>query len=444
MVAAWVWFNFVPDTVHWARYAGRNQVVLASSGAYKHRFIMTKQESSVVRVGNGREFLAMPGPTTIPDRVLSAMHRPAIDIYSGELIDITMSCLEDIRRVFRSDGHTYIYAANGHGAWEAALTNCLCKGDRIVVADCGMFAAMWGEMAQKLGLDPEILQGPIDRAFDPDALEERLRADTCQEIKAVLIVQVDTASGAMNDIAAIRKAIDNAGHDALLMVDVIASLACVPFEMDEWGVDVAVGGSQKGLMTPPGLGFVAAGERALSSHQTADLVTRYWDWTFREGKVHYMKHCGTAPEHLLFGLREALDMLAEEGLGAVHDRHRLLADTVRTAVSRWSEDGPLSFNVREPDHRSNSITTVLTGDQEPGGLLEFCRDRCGVVVGIGIGPDLSDKAFRIAHMGHVNAPMILGTLSSMEVALTALGIPHGSGGVSAASAQLGKVLGADQ
>jgi alanine-glyoxylate transaminase/serine-glyoxylate transaminase/serine-pyruvate transaminase len=280
-------------------------------------------------LSNGREFLSIPGPTTVPDEVLAAMHRPAIDIYAGSLIDLTASLLKDLSRIFRTDGHSYIYAANGHGAWEAALTNVVSRGDTVLVCESGRFAVGWGEMADMLGVTVEALPGDWRRAVDPAALEARLRADTGGEIKAVMVVQIDTASGAFNDILAIRKAIDAAGHGALLMVDTIASLGCVPFEMDQWGVDVAVAGAQKGLMMAPGLSFVAAGPKAKRAHEAAGLRTLYWDWTFRDGDEHYQKYCGTAPEHMLFGLRKSLDMLLEEGLENAHTRHRVLAEAVR-------------------------------------------------------------------------------------------------------------------
>ena len=219
-------------------------------------------------VRNGREFLSIPGPTTVPDEVLNAMHRPAIEIYSGALVDITETCLADLGRIFRTDGSTYIYAANGHGAWEAALVNVLSRGDKVLILASGRFAVGWGEMAGMLELEVDTLPGDWRHAVDPAALEARLREDAAGEIKAVLVVQVDTASGVVNDIPAIRKAMDAAGHGALLMVDTIASLGTMPFEMDGWGVDVSVTGSQKGLMTPPGLGFVAAGKRAAARIRT--------------------------------------------------------------------------------------------------------------------------------------------------------------------------------
>jgi alanine-glyoxylate transaminase/serine-glyoxylate transaminase/serine-pyruvate transaminase len=388
-------------------------------------------------VRNGREFLSIPGPTTVPDDVLSAMHHPAIDIYSGPLEGITLSLLDDLRRIFRTKGRTYIYIANGHGAWEAALSNTLSRGDKILVLQSGQFATSWGDMAKMSGIEVEVLPGDWRRAVDPAALEARLRADKGHEIKAVLVVQIDTASSVVNDIPALRRAITAAGHPALYMVDAIASLATMPFEMDDWGVDLAVTGSQKGLMTPPGLSFVAAGARAVAAHQQAGLRTAYWDWTARESDIHYKKYCGTPPEHMLFGLRKAFDMLFEEGLENVIERHRLLAEAVRRAAAAWAVGGALEFNITEPAERSNSVTTLLFNDgRDPMPLRDYCQQKIGVVVGVGIGA-LGGKALRIAHMGHVNAPMILGTLGGFETGLIALGIPHGQGGLRAATEWLG-------
>ena len=380
----------------------------------------------------GRDFLALPGPTTVPDEVLQAMHRPAVDIYGEELTAVTDSCLADLKRVFRTEsGRTYIYIANGHGAWEAALSNVLSRGDKVLVLESGRFAVGWGEMAEALGIEVEVLAEERQRAVSPDALERRLRADQAGEIKAILVVQVDTASGVANDIPALAKAIDVSGHGALLMVDVIASLGSMPFEMDEWGVDIAVAGAQKGLMMTPGLSFIAANESALAAHADAGLRTRYWDWTVREGDLHYMKYCGTPPVHLLFGLRKSLDMLFEEGLENAFRRHALLAGATRAAVARWCEAGTLAFNIPEPAERSPTVTTILLDDPHLSRLLDWSWEVCNVSLGIGLGP-LSGHAFRIAHMGYVNAPMMLGTLGAIETGLSALDIPHGKGGVSAA------------
>jgi len=393
----------------------------------------------VVRAG--REFLAIPGPTTMPDEVLQAMHRPAIDIYAGSLIALTDRLLADLRWIFRTRGRTYIYIANGHGAWEAALTNVLSRGDRILVLESGRFALGWGDMAAKLGVEVEVLPGDYRRAVRPRAVEKRLRRDMktdgTRRFKAVLAVQIDTASGVVNDLAAIGKAIGAAGHDALYMVDAVASLACMPFEMDAWGIDVAMSGSQKGLMTPPGLSFVAAGKRARAAHERADLRTGYWDWTAREGKIHYQKYAGTAPEHLMFGLAKAFDMIRAEGLDNIFRRHRLLAEAVRRAVAVWARGKAFDFNITAPAERSDTVTTVrMAGGRDARRLREYCNTKCGVVLGQGLG-EMSGQAFRIAHMGHINAPMVLGTLGVVECALEALRIPHRKGGVQAAIDWLG-------
>jgi alanine-glyoxylate transaminase / serine-glyoxylate transaminase / serine-pyruvate transaminase len=388
-------------------------------------------------VAAGRQFLSIPGPTNVPDEVLRAMHRPAVDIYSGPLLALTETLLGDLSRLFRTAGRSYIFIANGHGAWEASLTNLLSRGDKILVLESGRFAVGWGEAAGRLGVTVETLAGDWRRAVQPDEVEARLRADAKGEIKAVLVAQIDTASGVGNDIAAIAQAVKAARHDALLMVDTVASLGCVPFEMDAWGVDVAVAGSQKGLMTPPGLGFVAINARARRIHETADLRTPYWDFTAREGEEHYQKYAGTPPEHLLFGLRAAVDMLFAEGLDNVFRRHRLLAEATRRAVAKWSEGQALAFNITEPSERSDTVTTVLMPEgKDPQALRRYCEEKCGVVLGTGIGA-LSGRAFRLAHMGHVNAPMLLGTLGVVEVGLKALDIPHGAGGTEAAIAWLG-------
>ena len=391
-------------------------------------------------VRSGREFLSIPGPTTIPDAVLAAMQRPAVDIYSGPLVALTDSLLADMSKIFRTAGRSYIYIANGHGAWEAALTNVLSRGDKVLVLESGRFAIGWGEAAAMLGCEVEVLPGDFRRAVRPEAVEARLKADAKGEIKAILVTQIDTASGVVNDIAAIGQAIRAAGHDALLLVDAVASLACMPFEMDAWGVDVAMSGSQKGLMTPHGLGFAAAGARARQAHKTANLRSPYWDWTKRDGEVHYQKYAGTPPEHLLFALRAALDMLFEEGLDHVFTRHRLLAEATRRAVGTWAEGQAIAFNISEAEERADTVTAVITRNGESAQpLVDYCREKCGVVLGRALGAS-EGKGFRIAHMGHVNAPMMFGTLSVIEMALGALGIPHGKGGIQAAVEYLAKAV----
>jgi alanine-glyoxylate transaminase/serine-glyoxylate transaminase/serine-pyruvate transaminase len=394
----------------------------------------------VVRAG--REFLAIPGPTNMPDEVLRAMHRPALDIYSNQMVELTDSLLRDLSKLFATKGHSYIHIANGHGAWESALSNVLSRGDKVLVLESGRFAIGWGNAAAAMGADVEVLKGDWRRSIRPTEVEARLRLDTDHQIKAILAVQVDTASGAFNDIEAIGKAIKAAGHPALFMVDAVASLGCMPFEMDAWGIDVAMSGSQKGLMTPPGLGFVAANDRAREVHKTANLRTPYWDWSERDGPEHYRKYAGTAPVHLLFALRQAIDMLYDEQLENVFLRHRLLGEAVRRAVDVWSEGQALGFNITEPSERSDTVTTVMMSNgYDPTALHDYCKQKCGVVLGVGIG-ELAGQAFRIAHMGHINAPMILGTLGVIEVGLNALDIPHGKGGTEAAIQWLGESVSA--
>ena len=390
----------------------------------------------------GREILALPGPTNMPDEVLQAMHRPALDIYSREMIDLSDGLHRDLSNLFATKSKSYIYIANGHGAWEGALSNVLSRGDKVLVLESGRFAVGWGHAAKLMGAEVEILKGDWRRAVRPDEVEARLRKDKAHEIKAILVAQVDTASGVFNDIEAIGKAIRAAGHPALYMVDAVASLGCMPFEMDAWGIDVAMSGSQKGLMTPPGLGFVSASDRAHAVHKNANMRMPYWDWTAREGTEPYRRYAGTAPVPLLFALRKAIDMLLDAGLEPVFLRHRLLAESVRRAVAVWAEGQVLGFNIDEPSERSDTVTTVtVAAGHDPQKLQRYCTDKCGVVLGTGIG-DLQGKAFRIAHMGHINAAMILGTLGVVEVGLNALDMPHGKGGMEAAVSYLGETVAA--
>jgi alanine-glyoxylate transaminase/serine-glyoxylate transaminase/serine-pyruvate transaminase len=381
----------------------------------------------------GREFLAIPGPTNIPDEVLRAMHRPAVDIYTPSLIALTERLQRDLGRLFGTAARPYIYIANGHGAWEAALTNVLSKGDKVLGLESGKFAVDWADAARRLGAEVEVIAGDWRHAVRAEQVEARLRADKGRTFKAVLAVQIDTSTGVVNDIAAIGEAIRAVGHDALFMVDTVASLGCVPFQMDAWRVDLAMAGSQKGLMSPPGLSFVAAGNRAREAHRTAGLRTPYWDWAVRDGESHYQKYSGTPPMQLLFALRQALDMLFDEGLDDVYLRHRLLAETVRRAVAVWQKGKAFEFNIVEPAERSDTVTGVLAAEGfDPGALQAYCNAKCGVVLGRGLGK-MQGRAFRIAHMGHVNAPMMLGTIAVIEMGLRALGVAHGQGGIQAAT-----------
>ena len=383
-------------------------------------------------VRTGREFLSIPGPTNIPDRVLSAMHQPAIDIHRKDFPGRTDALLANLQKTFKTEGRTFIYIANGHGSWEAALSNVCNRGDKILVLESGLFANGWGEFGRSLGLEIDILSGSWRKSVDPAAVEKRLKEDINHDIKGILMVQVDTASSICNDVKAVGKAIKEVGHPALFMVDTIASLGTMEFEMDAWGVDLAVAAAQKGLMSPPGLSFNAAGPRAMEAHQTANLKTAYWDWTARMGDAHYLKYAGTPPEHLLFALEQSFEILNEETLEKATLRHDLLAGACWAAVDKWSEGGVLEFNVPNAAERATGVTTILFNKgYKPAPLLEYCNEKCGVVIGIGIGA-LDGLAMRIAHMGFVNAPMLLGTLGAIEMGLQALEIPHGDGGTDAA------------
>lgn len=376
----------------------------------------------------GRNFLMTPGPTNIPERVIRAMQRSAVDLGSPAFLDMCRSLMADLKPVFCTQGDVCIYAANGHGAWEAALVNVLSPGDHVLVQEAGHFTRNWSTMATHHGAVIEKLPGDWRYAIDPNVLEERLRADTKGAFKAVLTVHTDTATGITSDIPALRAAIDAANHPALLMVDTIASLGTTPFEMDAWGVDVAVAACQKALMTPPGLSFTAAGEKALAAHKQARMPRDYWDWSTRLAPESYRWFCGTAPEHLLFALREGLDMIQEEGLEAMFTRHRRLAEAARAAVNEWVKGDDLEYNALVPEQRADSVTTVRVKPEDGAKrLLLACRDRFNVSFGGGLG-DLRGQAFRIGHMGDNNEPMILGALGCMEAALVSEGFDIGNGG----------------
>ena len=387
-------------------------------------------------LSQGREVVAIPGPSIIPDRVLSAMHRAMPDIYEGDLTTVIDAVWDALPGVVQTAGRVFVPIGNGHASWEMALSNTLSRGDHVLVLNCGRFAAIWAEMAEFNGLNVEVMEAQEGFANEPAALEERLRADVNHEIAAVLTVHVDTATSVRNDVPALRKAIDAAGHPALFMVDCIASMGCERFEMDAWGVDVTIAASQKGMMTPPGLGLVWANDKALAAHEHANLRTRYWDWTYRsEDGPYYLRFCGTPPVSHLFGLGEALAMMAEEGWEARWNRHRVIADGVRAAIDAWSTPGGIGFIAQREDQRSHSVTSVTTGSIDAIELRRICREQMGVTLGLGIGNDES-ASFRIGHMGHVNAPTILGVLGAIETALTSMGAPMGASGVQAAAAQL--------
>ena len=385
----------------------------------------------------GWNFLCTPGPTNIPERIQRAMHRPAIDFSSPEFVAFATSLREDIKPIFQTESEVFIYAANGHGAWEAALVNTLSPGDQVLVPETGMFSLAWMAMARSLGIEVEYMKSDWRHGVQAELIAERLSRDPEHRIKAVMMVHTDTATGITSHPLAVRQALDVKHHPALLMVDVVASLVTIDFPMDRWGVDVAVGAGQKGLMLPPGLSFTATSPKALAVSERATLPRNYWDWRRRLGSEHYLWFCGTPPEHLLFGLREAIDMITEETLPGVFARHHRLANAVRAAIEVWSQAGAIEFNAIQSEERADSITAILTPAHDAEVLRAFCREKFNVSLGGGFGK-LHGHCFRIGHMGYVNEPMILGTLASIETALSLCRIPHQSGGISAAMESLAR------
>jgi alanine-glyoxylate transaminase/serine-glyoxylate transaminase/serine-pyruvate transaminase len=393
---------------------------------------------------HGREYLAIPGPSVIPDAVLQAMHRASPNIYAGPLVEMTASIVPDLLRVARTTGKVAMYIGNGHAAWEAALANVVAPGERVLVPATGRFAHGWADMATALGIEADILDFGKRAPMDMERIADALRADTGRQIKAVLAVHVDTSTSIRNDIKALRDVLDVEGHPALLMVDCIASLACDVFEMDAWGVDVMVAGCQKGLMVPPGMSFVFFNDKAAEVRAAMSRVSYYWDWTPRANpEEFFMYWAGTAPTHHLYGLRAALDMLHAEGIDAVWRRHALLARAIWAACGQWGSAGPLELNVADPAHRSVAVTSLRIGAPHGTALRDWLDQNLGLTLGIGLGmAPPGDPAwhgfFRLGHMGHVNGHMIMGLLGGIETGLTALDIPHGHGALDAAAAVIAK------
>ncbi|MFV0490368.1 MAG: pyridoxal-phosphate-dependent aminotransferase family protein [Pseudorhodobacter sp.] len=396
--------------------------------------------TSSVSLAHGRSYLAIPGPSVIPDRVLAAMQRPAPNIYTGELVDMVETLWPRLCTVAGTKAHVALYIANGHGAWEAANANLFSRGDKALVLAVGRFGNGWAASARAVGVDVEVLDFGKSAPVDMARVEDALKADRDHRIKALLTTQVDTSSSLLTDIRALRRLLDDLGHPALLGVDGVASLGCDEYHMDEWGVDLTVGASQKGLMTPPGLGFVWFSDKARERCRESDLRSPYWDWEPRVfGPEFYQRFAGTAPTHHLFALNEALRMIEEEGLKNVWARHRKLASAVWAAFDAWGKDNPkIALNVATSAFRGNSVTAVRFGAPDATRLREWCERETGVTLGIGLGMALpSDPAWhgflRVAHMGHVNAHMTLGVLAAMEAGLKALDIPHGPGALDAAT-----------
>lgn len=391
-------------------------------------------------LAHGRPYLAIPGPSTMPDRVLNAMHRAAPNIYEGEIVEMVRTIWPDLKRLAGTRHHAAIYIGNGHAAWEAAICNSFSRGDRAIGLATGRFGEGWAAHAARMGVEVAVTDFGKSSPVLLDRVEAALRAQP--DARAVMMTHVDTATSAKNDVAAVRRLMDDLGHDALLMVDCIASLGCDAFHMDDWGVDVMVAASQKGLMTPPGLGLVFASDRALERFGRADLRTPYWDFAPRVDAAHfYMHFYGTAPTHHLFGLREALTMILDEGIEAVWARHAALARAVWAAAEAWGQGGDLRLNIADPAARGHAVTAMRLSGPDGTRLRRWTEHQAGVTLGIGLGmaePDTpeADAFFRVAHMGHVNAHMTLGALAVMDAGMKALDIPHGPGAVEAATRAL--------
>ena len=388
----------------------------------------------------GHLYRAIPGPSVMPDRVLNAMHRAAPNIYEGDLHALTASIWPDLRAIAGTAQNVAAYIGNGHAVWEAANSNIFSRGEKALVIATGQFGLGWAGWAKAQGIEVELLDFGKSSPADPTRIEATLRADTDRRIKAVLVTHVDTASTIRTDIQSLRAALDAAAHPALLAVDCIASLGCDEYRMDDWGVDVTVAASQKGLMTPPGMGFVWFSEKARSVCAASDLRTPYWAWGPRADASEFWQYwAGTAPTHHLFGLREALTMiLHEEGLASVWARHDALARSVWAAFDVWGQgNAAIALNVGAPKDRGRSVTAARFGAPQASRLRQWCEDKAGVTLGIGLGMAAPDDPaqhgfLRIAHMGHVNAHMTLGALAVMEAGLKALKIPHGTGALAAA------------
>jgi alanine-glyoxylate transaminase / serine-glyoxylate transaminase / serine-pyruvate transaminase len=390
----------------------------------------------------GERFLHSPGPTHIPAEVLNAMHRQPMDHGDPRLDAIIANCESGLKRLLRTSGaELFLYAANGHGVWEAVSENLLAPGEAALIPSTGHFSEGWASLLEATGR--RAIRTPYRAGYPIDAstVEEALRADAKREIAAVFVVHTDTASGITHDVAALRAAIQSTGHPALLVVDVIASLGAASFAMDALGVDVAAGASQKGLMSPPGLGFVAVNARAAAVAARNTAPRYYWDWKRRRGKQSYQKFCGTPPQNLLYGIEAALALIEKEGLDAIVARHASLARAVQAAVECWATEGALCLHCRVPEARSTSVTTVEVREGiDVDALRTAARERFQVAFAGGLGP-FEGRAFRIGHLGDLNAAMILGCLAGVEAAMLAQGIPFGRDGVARATASLARDLG---
>jgi alanine-glyoxylate transaminase/serine-glyoxylate transaminase/serine-pyruvate transaminase len=382
--------------------------------------IMTKQQ--------GRHFLQIPGPSPVPDRVLRAMDMPVIDHRSAEFGELGKAVFAGCQKIFQTKGPVIIFPSSGTGAWEAAIVNTLSPGDKVLMVETGHFATLWQQMAARWGIDVDFMPGDWRRGADPAAIEAKLAADTKHAIKAVMVVHNETSTGVISRVGAIRAAIDKVGHPALLLVDTISSLGSVDYRHDEWKVDVTVSCSQKGFMLPPGLGFNAISEKARAAAKTNKMPRSYWDWEemMKPNSNGFFPY--TPATNLLYGLREAIAMLLEEGLDQVFARHKRLAAATRAAVTHWG----LEVLCQEPDEYSPVLTAVL---MPPGHDADQFRKIALKKYNISLGSGLSKvagKVFRIGHLGECNALTLMGALSGVEMGLSAAGVPHRAGGVDAA------------
>jgi alanine-glyoxylate transaminase/serine-glyoxylate transaminase/serine-pyruvate transaminase len=403
----------------------------ASSSALRHSDLHSIRkigENLSMAYHSGRHFLQIPGPTNVPDRVLRAMDLPTLDHRGPEFAKLAREALTNLKAVFQTQGHVVMYPASGTGAWEAALVNTLSAGDRVLMFETGQFAALWRELAGRLGLDVEFVPGDWRHGVDPAVVEAKLAEDKGHRIKAVLAVHNETSTGVTSRIPLVRQAIDRAKHPALLMVDTISSLASIDYRHDEWGVDVTVAGSQKGLMLPPGLSFNAVSEKALAAAKTAKLPRSYWAWEPMLGAAATGSFPYTPATNLLYGLKEAVDMLLEEGLPQVFARHDRHAEATRRAVRGWG----LEVLAANPAEYSSALTAVVMPDgHDADQLRAVILERYDMSLGAGLGK-LKGKIFRIGHLGSFNDLMLAGTLSGVEMGLAVAGVPIEKKGVSAA------------
>lgn len=384
---------------------------------------------------SGRHFLQVPGPSNVPERILRAIARPTIDHRGPEFGSLALELLEDLKPVFKTNGKVMIFPSSGTGAWEAAIVNTLSPGDKVLMFETGQFATLWKDMAVSLGLDVQFVSGDWRHGADQDEVETILREDRTHQIKAVMVVHNETSSAVTNSIPSFRKTMDRAKHPALLMVDTISSLASMDFRLDEWGVDVAIAGSQKGLMLPPGLGFNAVSEKGFAAAKSSRMPKSYWDWQamLNQNKNGFFPY--TPATNLLYGLRESLAMLREEGLENVFERHTRHGEATRRAVRAWG----LETVCADPERHSSSVTAVFVPPTSNADeYRKVVLENFNMSLGSGLGK-LAGKAFRIGHLGDFNDLMLAGTLSGVEMGLALAGVPHTQGGVAVALQYLTQV-----